>query len=121
MTTVQLPPALGAVDLDPTWLRVTVDLAAGRVTLTGDLERDSGHHLVDAVTALAATRHDRWLVDGAGVTFCDAGGVRALASADALARGLGRRLVVRRSSRCLRRLLVLTGLDVLEFRSGTWN
>lgn len=92
-------------------LDVAVDWLQGVVVLRGELDRDSAHHLVDAVRALEATDHRRWVVDAAEVTWCDAGGLRALAAAHALALASGRQLVLSRRSRCVDRLVVLSGLD----------
>jgi anti-sigma B factor antagonist len=92
-------------------LDVAVDWLQGVVVLRGELDRDSAHHLVDAVRALGATDHRRWVVDAAEVTWCDAGGLRALAAAHALALASGRQLWLSRRSRCVDRLVVLTGLD----------
>ena len=91
----------------PDALSIRVDLAAGRVTLTGDLDRGSAHHLTDAIAALVPTRHARWELDACGVTWCDAGGLRALLSATTLAARLDRELAVVAASRCVARLLAL--------------
>ena len=91
----------------PDALSIRIDLVAGRVTLTGDLDRGSAHHLSDAVAALVPTPHLRWELDARGVTWCDAGGLRALLAASALATALDRRLAVVAASRCVARLLAL--------------
>jgi len=91
-------------------LAVTIDWVRGGVALRGELDRDSAHHLVDAVRALATTDHRRWVVDAAEVTWCDAGGLRALAAAHALALASGRELTLAGRSRCVDRLLTLSGL-----------
>ena len=104
-------------------LVLTVDLATGRVVLVGEFDRASAHHLLDALATLVPTRHAHWELDAAGVTYCDAGGLRALAEAVDFAARLDRGLTVSRASRCVWRLLVLTGLDVLladqRTRAGT--
>jgi anti-sigma B factor antagonist len=94
-------------------LAVSIDWARGAVVLRGELDRASAHHLVDAVMALRATGHACWVIDTAEVTWCDAGGVRALATARALAVESGRELRLVHPSRCVDRLLTVTGLDVL--------
>lgn len=101
------------LDPYPPTLSVAVDLVAGRITLAGELDRENAHHLVDAVEALHGTRHLRWELDAAGVTFCDAGGVRSLIAAQVLAARAGRRLLLVRPSRCVDRLVGLVGLDDL--------
>lgn len=92
------------------WLSVSVDLVGGGVVLSGELDRDSSHHVVDALAALRDTHHRRWTVDTAAVTWCDAGGLRALATGHALAVACGRELRLVRTSRCVERLLRISGL-----------
>jgi anti-sigma B factor antagonist len=94
-------------------LVVSLDWPAGVVRLSGDLDRDSAHHLLDALEALAATGHRVLGVDASDVTFCDAGGLRALVVASRVLRADGRDLRVVRASRCVGRLLALAGLDHL--------
>jgi anti-sigma B factor antagonist len=98
---------------DDPGLVVSIDSLHGAVVLRGELDRDSAHHLVDAVSVLAAGTHSCWVVDTAGVTWCDVGGLRALAAAHALAVESGRELRLVRSSRCVDRLVTLSGLDRL--------
>jgi anti-anti-sigma factor len=95
------------------WLTVTVDWVTGVVVLSGELDRDTAHHFGDAVTALTATDHRCWVVDTAAVTFCDVAGLRSLAAAHALAQQQGCRLLLVRPSRCIDRLVTLSGLDRL--------
>jgi anti-sigma B factor antagonist len=97
----------------PSALTVTVDWPEGVVRLSGELDRDSAHHLLDALDALAATGHRVLGVDAAEVTFCDAGGLRALIVGSRLLRAGGRDLRVLRASRCVGRLLTIAGLDCL--------
>jgi anti-sigma B factor antagonist len=94
-------------------LTVTVDWPDGVVRLSGELDRDSAHHLLDALDTLAATGHRVLGVDAAEVTFCDAGGLRALVVGSRLLRADGRDLQVLRASRCVGRLLTIAGLDYL--------
>ena len=94
-------------------LVVSIDWVNGAVVLCGELDRDAAHHLVDAVAALSATPHLEWVVDTADVTWCDATGLRALAEAHAIAVADGRQLRLVRSSRCVDRLVTLSGLDRL--------
>jgi len=91
-------------------LTISVDWVRGAVVLRGELDRESAHHLVDVVTSLAATGHPSWLVDTAEVTWCDAGGLRALAIAHVLAVECGGRLRLGRTSRCVDRLVTMSGL-----------
>jgi anti-sigma B factor antagonist len=94
-------------------LAVSINWVHGAVVLRGELDRHSAHHLVDALGALAATDHRCWVVDAADVTWCDAGGLRALAAAHAMALESGRELRLVQPSRCVDRLVTLTGLDRL--------
>jgi anti-sigma B factor antagonist len=94
-------------------LAVSIDWAQGLVLLAGELDRESAHHLLDALETLSGTEHRTWGVDASQVTFCDAGGLRALAAAQALATRHGRELLVVAASRCVERLLILTGLEGL--------
>jgi anti-sigma B factor antagonist len=98
---------------DASSLTVSIDWLSGAVVLRGELDRNTVHHLDDALTALAVTDHDCWVLDTAEVTWCDAGGLRALASAHALAEQHGGELRLVRPSRCVERLVTLIGLDRL--------
>ena len=95
------------------WLTVSVDWVQGTVVLCGELDRESAHHLADALWALSTTPHACWVVDTAGVTWCDVSGLRALAAACTLAAATGRELRLVRTSRCVDRLVRLSGLDRL--------
>ena len=97
----------------PAWLAVSIDWVRGAVVVRGELDRDSAHHLVDAAGALAATDHRSWVIDTAAVTWCDAAGLRALATVHAVAVAHGRQLQLVRSSRCVDRLVTVSGLDRL--------
>jgi len=85
-------------------IAVTVDLPNASVRVGGELDRDTAHHLLEAVEMLTTRSSRRWQLDAAGVTFCDAGGLRALTDAHAFAAAHGRSLRVVRSSRPVDRL-----------------
>jgi anti-anti-sigma factor len=89
----------------PRTLLVSVDLRAGHVQLSGDLDRSSAHHLLDAVATLGLTDSPTWTVDAAGVTSFGAAGLRALARARAMAAARGRVLVLVGAPPFLTRLL----------------
>jgi anti-anti-sigma factor len=110
--------ALASSDLDRA-LAVAVDWSTGSVVVRGELDRDAAHHLLDALGSLLSTHHLRWTIDTAGVTWCDAGGLRTLAAAHALAVAHGRELRLTPSSRCVDRLVSLSGLDRLIAASMT--
>jgi len=92
-------------------LAVSVDLPHAQVRVTGDLDRESAHHLVDAVVMLTTRTSRRWRLDAGDVTFCDTGGLRALSDAHALAVAHGRSLDLVRTSRPVDRLVELLGPD----------
>ena len=92
-------------------LAVSVDLPCARVRVSGELDRESAHHLLEAVAILTSRHSRRWLLDAGDVTFCDAGGLRALSDAHVLAAAHGRRLDVVRTSRPVDRLVELLGHD----------
>ena len=95
-------------------LRVDVDLAAGRVTLTGELDRITCGQLVAACRLLTAAGPPVCVLDLSAVIFCDAPGLRALTTARDLAQDAGAGLVLAGARPFLRRLLARCGLgDVL--------
>ena len=75
----------------------------------GELDRDTAHHLLDAVVMLSTRPARQWRLDVGGVTFCDAAGLRALAGAHTLAADSGRSLRVSPVSRPVTRLVRLVG------------
>jgi anti-anti-sigma factor len=99
-------------------LTVQVDLVTATIAVSGDLDRDGVHLFIDATTTLAATLHRSWVLDASCITFCDAGGLRAIAAAAQAAQRRGGGLTVVGAGRSLRRLLVLVGLADL-LRAGT--
>ena len=106
---VSTTTTIGGTPVPP--LAVSVDLSSAKVRVAGELDRESAHHLVEAV-AMLTTRHSRnWRLDAGDVTFCDAGGLRALSDAHTMATEHGRRLDVVRSSRPVDRLVELLGRD----------
>jgi anti-anti-sigma factor len=90
-------------------LAVSVDLPRAQVRVSGELDRKSAHHLVDAMVMLATRSSRRWRLDAGDVTFCDAAGLRALCDAHALAAEHGRSLQLVRTSRSVDRLVDLLG------------
>lgn len=104
--------AVPADDIAATPFSVAVDLPSGWVTVAGELDRGNAHHVLDALAALAGTRHPRWTLDARSISFCDAEGLRALVVAHRVARHHGRTLSVLPSP-CVHRLVLLVGLDQL--------
>ncbi|MCZ2815060.1 STAS domain-containing protein [Modestobacter sp. VKM Ac-2984] len=111
LLTTASPPITGRAPSEE--LTVSVDWVHATVVLRGELDRDSVHHLTGAFLALSTTSNPRWVLDTAGVTWCDAGGLRGLAAAHALAVDSGRELRLTGTPRCVDRLLRLSGLDQL--------
>ena len=101
--------SIGTPPVAPSSIAVSVDLPAARVRVAGELDRDSAHHLLEAVEILATRSSRRWQLDTADVTFCDASGLRALTSAHEIAASHGRSLALVRSSRPVARLVSLLG------------
>jgi anti-sigma B factor antagonist len=106
-----VPQSSSAGSPPATPLSVTVDLPSAQVCVAGELDRESAHHLIDALDVLSTRSSRRWRLDASGVTFCDVGGLRALSSAHALAASHGRHLRLVRSSRPVERLVELLGHD----------
>ncbi len=92
-------------------LAVSVDLPRAQVRVAGELDRESAHHLLDAVQVLATGASRQWHLDAGEVTFCDVEGMRALSSAHSLARAQGRDLRMTRSSRPVDRMVELLGSE----------
>ena len=94
-------------------LLLSIDLQSGRVTAAGELDRAVAHRLGDALGALALTGHRAWTLDGSGITFCDAEGLRVLAAATALAESRGCTLQLVDPAPFTARLLRLVGMGQL--------
>ena len=94
-------------------LLLSIDLRTGCVTAAGELDRLVAHRLADALHALSLTGHRTWTVDAAGLTFCDAEGLRVLAAGAALAEERGCTLRLVAPSPFTVRLLRLSGLTGL--------
>ena len=97
-------------------LLLSIDLLNGRVTAAGELDRPVAHRLADALRALSTTGHRSWTIDAAGITFCDAEGLRALAAGAALAEDRGCTMRVVAASPFVVRLLRLTGMSAVVDR-----
>jgi anti-anti-sigma factor len=91
-------------------LTVQVDLVTATIAVIGELDRERVHLLVDATATLASTLHRSWVLDASGISFCDAGGLRAVIAAAETARHRGGKLTVTGATRSLRRLLAIVGL-----------
>jgi len=91
---------------------VAIDVPGARLTVSGELDRETAHHLTDAVGSLSGTARPRWVLDARQVWFCDAEGLRSVVAAHRAARRAGRELTVLPSP-CVHRLVVLMGLEQL--------
>jgi anti-anti-sigma factor len=115
--TVHGAPVPPGTDRDA--LTVQVDLVTATIAVTGELDRERVHLLVDATATLASTSHRSWVLDASGITFCDAGGLRAVVAAAATTHRRGGELTVAGANRSLRRLLTIVGLvDLLPDGAG---
>lgn len=76
-------------------LTVGVDLIAGRISLAGELNRQTAHHLLDAARTLSAVPQRRWVIEVNGLRSCDSTGLRAISACyrKALRRGATMRVV----------------------------
>ena len=94
-------------------LQAALDLGAGRVQVSGELDRVTAPLLLDAFVALDRTDHGTWTVDVAGLTFCDVEGLRVLCVGHDLAVSQDRRLLLINAPSLLRRLVRMCGLSFL--------
>lgn len=94
-------------------LLLSIDLRAARITATGELDRAVAHRLADALAALPLTGHSTWTVDAAGLSFCDAEGLRVIAAGAALAESRGCTLRLADPSPFVTRLLGMVGMAEL--------
>jgi anti-anti-sigma factor len=91
-------------------LLVTVDLPAGRMLLTGELDTETCAQLASAAPVLVGVAAPVWVLDLATLRFCDASGLRALAAVRDVAARAGAVVVLVGVRPYLRRLLPLVGL-----------
>lgn len=99
------PAGLGAP------FRLQVDPAAGRVVLSGRLDRRTAHLLAEAVSALLAGDCPEWTVDASGLTAADHAALRAIGAAYRRAIRHGRRLTILGTSPELHAALIRLRLD----------
>ncbi|MGY1696597.1 STAS domain-containing protein [Geodermatophilus sp. SYSU D00814] len=92
-------------------LLVTLDLPAGRILLSGELDRATCGHLDAACAVLGRAAVPAWVLDLAGLSFCDVPGLRALAAVRRAAQAAGAAVIVVGARPYLRRLLPLVGVD----------
>lgn len=103
---------------EPPVFLVLIDQAHGRISVRGELDRAHVDQFDAAVDVLLGSSDAQWTVDAAGITFCDAGGLRALLLAHERAVRAGGTLVITRPSRVVARLLALAGVEELEMATA---
>jgi anti-anti-sigma factor len=107
------PIPLGLSDLEPIRHERTVDLAHGLtiLTISGDLDRDTGGTLRDVVVAAVDSGTHRIVVDLAEIDFVGSRALGTLVAAARRAHDQGRELHVVASHPAVVRSMELTGLD----------
>ncbi|WP_176523095.1 STAS domain-containing protein [Blastococcus aggregatus] len=90
---------------------MNLDLSSARITLVGELDRQTAHRLLDAARALAATDHSQWVIDARQLQFCDASGLRAIGGTYRIALRRGVTVTMLGASGWLRRALATIKLD----------
>jgi anti-sigma B factor antagonist len=80
------------------------------LAVRGELDLWSGQQLDDCLDELTALGRGRIVLDAAGLTFCDAYGIRILLRGDARARAREGWLRLAGADRRLRRVLAIVGL-----------
>ncbi|MGY1714353.1 STAS domain-containing protein [Geodermatophilus sp. SYSU D01106] len=89
---------------------MTLELPAGRITLAGELDRETCGHLAAACSMLSAAAAPVWVLDLASLAFFDTAGLHALASSRRAAADAGAVIAVVGARPLLRRLLSMAGL-----------
>jgi anti-anti-sigma regulatory factor len=90
---------------------LSIDVAAGRVAIHGDFDRQHVDRFLDVMSLLAYSPSPLWSVDVSAVSFCDAGGLRGLLAAKRLAEDNSRTFRVTRAGPWMRHLLPMIGLS----------
>jgi anti-anti-sigma regulatory factor len=83
-------PGAPGYELPTTPFLLSIDIAAGRLAIHGDFDRQHVERFLDAIRLLDHSPSPSWSVDVASVSFCDAGGLRGLLAAQRLAEQAGR-------------------------------
>jgi anti-anti-sigma regulatory factor len=113
MTATIAPTSPGSGPAEPP-SRLSVDVATGRVAIVGEFDRQSVARFLDAVGRLADSPSPSWSIDVSAVTFCDAGGLRAILEAQRCAERLGREFRVIRPGPWMCHLLPIIGVTPFE-------
>jgi anti-sigma B factor antagonist len=106
---------MSVTELTTPFGRADVDADVAPVMIRGDLDLATAPWLRRVIIEAQAAPGVRGtvVIDMSGVTFIDACGIGVLVSAHKRARARGGQLVLRDPSRCVSRLLELTGLALV--------
>jgi anti-anti-sigma regulatory factor len=107
-------PSAPGDELPTTPFLLSIDIAAGRVAIHGDFDRQHVERFLDAIGLLDQSPSPSWSVDVAAVSFCDAGGLRGLLAAQRFAEQTGRTFRVTGAGPWMRHLLPLIGLTAVR-------
>ncbi len=100
-------------------VRISFDGRSAAVTVDGEVDVTTAPSLAGALTAMIGSGHRDLVVDLGGVTFIDAQGVSALATAAGLATTAGTTLTLRSASVLARRILDITKVsDLVTFETA---
>ena len=112
------PTSLRCAEQEPPRLTVCVTVATGTILLTGDLNRRTVRHLLDAARTLGLLRQACWTFDVQSVTSYDDTGLRALGACYRQALRQGAHMTVVGAGDPLRAALVRMRLDRHLFDAG---
>jgi anti-anti-sigma regulatory factor len=93
---------------------LSLDIRAGRIAIQGDFDREHVVPFLDTVGLLDSSPCPCWSVDVADVSFCDAGGLRALVAAQRFAEQTGRTFQITGAGPWMHHLLPMIGLPAIE-------
>jgi anti-anti-sigma factor len=93
---------------------LSIDIRAGRISVHGDFDREHVERFLDLISLLDHSASTCWVVDVGGVSFCDAGGLRALLEARRSAERTGRTFRITGAGPWMRHLLPMIGLTGVE-------
>lgn len=119
MQSLRRLPTHGASEQPAAQLAVSLDVGGGRITLVGELDRQTAHQRLDAARALSATDHAHWVIDARDLHFCDANGLRVLSATYPRAIRSGATVRVVGAGRWLRRALATIRLHHHVFKEDS--
>ena len=98
--------------VETTDLSVSVSISEHEtiVTAAGEIDMSTVGNLTSAVDAQLEARPAKIVIDMAGITFCDSLGLGSLVVLNRRAQKVGSRLLLRRPSEFLNRMLHVTGV-----------